>query len=283
MTVLITGAGGMLATDMEKVFKTSFETISFSIEDLDITQPEKIDLILEQYPNTKYLINCAAYTNVDGCEKNRKEALAVNGTGTKNLAFACKKKNIHFIHFSTDYVFDGTIKETYKEDDLTNPINYYGESKLCGENHIRNINPDHYIFRIQWLYGLHGNNFLHTIVKASETKNELTIVNDQFGTPSWTYDISEYVLGAIKANIPNGTYHLRNEGFTNWNEFSSCFLKILNKNTKIISCSSDKFPRPAARPKNSKLNIDKFTKASGITPKHWKKAVEIYIKEYFLQ
>lgn len=258
---LIVGANGMLGSDLCKEFP---DAIKLTHKDLDITNKTQV-LEHIQKINPDLVINAAAYTNVDGCEDNKELAFQVNGYGPGNLAEACKKIGSILIHFSTDYIFDGS-KSEYSEIDTPNPINVYGRSKLFGEQKIAENLENYRIIRISWLFGKSGKNFVETMLKFSDEMNEVRVVNDQFGKPTYTVDLA----GRIReiAGLDPGIYHLTNEGICSWYEFASAIIK------NTIPCSSEEFQRKAKRPKYSVL-VNTKTKPM----RHWKEALKDYLRE----
>ncbi|NQY75172.1 MAG: dTDP-4-dehydrorhamnose reductase, partial [Candidatus Margulisbacteria bacterium] len=223
-----------------------------------------------------FLINCAAFTQVDACESHPKEAEALNAIGPGYLAEFCRNHNIKMIHFSTEYVFDGTKNTPYEENDRPNPINVYGHSKLAGENTLLSTLKEAYILRIQWLYGKKRNNFVSFIEQSGS--HPITCITDQMGSPSSTTDLANIVEPFLHLNPPFGVYHLGNSGYVSWYDFSLEICAQLGKNTAHITpVTSDKLNRLAKRPLNSTLNISKFIHHTKITPPHWKEALRNYI------
>jgi dTDP-4-dehydrorhamnose reductase len=269
--VIILGSTGLLGTDMVAVCHSQqIPTLIPSSTQVDITNPTSLIGYIAQHPTAKIIINCAAYTAVDLCETHREKATLINTAGPQNLANACKAHDRILVHFSTDYVFDGTKTTPYLETDTPNPINMYGQSKLAGELAIQSTINTHYIFRLQWLYGANGPNFVTAILNKAKTNSELRVVNDQWGSPSWTYDIANCALNALYHPIPFGLYHLANSGYTTWYQFAS---KILQNHTTITHpVASSDYPTLAKRPKNSQLDTHKFCKYAPRTPLHWEDA-----------
>ena len=214
---LIIGSNGMLGSDLCKVFP---EAITLTHKDLDITNKVQV-LEFIQKISPDIVINAAAYTNVDGCEDNPEIAFRVNGYGPGNLAEACNKIGAKLVHFSTDYVFDGS-KDQYKESDIPSPINVYGQSKLLGEQEIMKNLKDYRIIRISWLFGKHGKNFVEAILKLSHEIDEVKVVNDQFGRPTYTLDLAHRIKEVTE--LEAGIYHLTNDGICSWYEFASAFI-----------------------------------------------------------
>lgn len=258
---LIIGASGMLGSDLCKVFP---EAVKLTHKELDITNRENvIDCIRKKKPDV--VINAAAYTNVDGCEDKQELAFQVNGYGPGYIAEACSILGAKLVHFSTDYVFDGSKKE-YVESDVPNPINVYGYSKLLGENKIIENIDDYRIIRISWLFGFHGKNFVETMLRLSREMNTVKVVNDQFGKPTYTMDLANRVKEIIE--LAPGIYHITNEGICSWCEFASSIID------NAIPCTSEEFPRKAKRPRYSVL-VNTKTKPM----RHWKEALKGYLKE----
>ncbi len=258
---LIIGSSGMLGSDLCKVFP---DAVKLTHHDLDITDREQvIESILKIKPDV--VINAAAYTNVDGCEDNKELAFKVNGYGPGYIAEACAKVGAALVHISTDYVFDGSKKE-YIESDIPNPINVYGDSKLLGEKKIiENIN-DYRIVRISWLFGIHGKNFVETMLKLSREMDAVKVVNDQFGKPTYTMDLASKIREIIE--LEPGIYHITNDGICSWYEFASSIID------NVVPCTSEEFPRKAKRPKYSIL-VNTKTEPM----RHWREALKVYLKE----
>jgi dTDP-4-dehydrorhamnose reductase len=258
---LIIGANGMLGSDICKVFP---EALKLTHRELDIKNREQV---LESIQRIKpdVVINAAAYTDVEGCEDNRELAFQVNGYGPGYIAQACSKTGTTLFHFSTDYVFDGSRNE-YMESDTPNPINVYGQSKLLGEQKIAENTEDYKIIRISWLFGIHGRNFVETILKLSPQVDKVKVVNDQFGKPTYTVDLANKITNVI--GLEAGIYHLTNEGVCSWDEFASAVID------NIVPCTSEEFPRKAKRPKYSVL-VNTKTEPM----RHWKEALKDYMKE----
>ena len=259
--ILIIGAGGMLGSDLCHVFP---DAIKLTHENLDITKREQVIESLNKI-KPDVVINAAAYTDVDGCEDNQELAFAVNGYGPGYLAEACARAGAKLVHFSTDYVFDGT-KEEYFEFDATNPINIYGRSKLLGEEKITENTDDYRIVRVSWLFGAHGRNFVNTMQSLSKEMETVKVVNDQFGKPTYTIDLAYKITEIIE--FGPGIYHISNEGVCSWYEFASAIID------NVVPCTSNEFPRKAKRPKYSVLVN---TKTSPM--RHWKEALKDYLKE----
>lgn len=258
---LIIGADGMLGFDLCKVFP---DAVKLTHKDIDITDREQVlESIRKINPNL--VINAAAYTDVDGCEDKQELALQVNGYGPGYIAEACNEIDATLVHFSTDYVFDGS-KNEYLESDTPDPINVYGHSKLLGEQKIAENLDDYRIIRISWLFGTHGKNFVETMLRLSGEMAQVRVVNDQFGKPTYTVDLANKITEI--AELEAGIYHVTNEGICSWYEFASAVIG------NTIPCTSEEFPRKARRPKYSVL-VNTKTKLM----RHWEEALKDYLKE----
>ena len=209
--ILVVGAHGMLGRDLMTVLPGEHRGVD--IDDVDITSQESVRTLMVTL-KPEVVVNVAAYTDVDGCETKRELAYAVNGDGVGNLARVTADIGAKLVHISTDYVFDGSKGSPYREDDPTGPLSVYGQSKLLGEQNAR-LNPDHLIIRTQWLYGLHGKNFVETMLTLAAERTVLSVVDDQIGSPTWTVDLA-LAIRALLATDCRGTYHAANAGFCSW-------------------------------------------------------------------
>ena len=256
--IIILGATGMLGSSFVNYFNNhNIEFTILSKQTCDITNPDHIDALFEKY-NARLLINCAAYTAVDDCESNQEIARSINGHSLKHLSIACALNDCTLVHFSTDYVFDGQSNDAYTETDDVNPVSAYGTSKLIGETNIQQHCEQFYIFRIQWLFGSNGHHFINAIHRLSDNNQALRIVNDQFGTPSYSCYLVEIIWKFLNQSPPYGIYHCRPDGGCSWYDYA-CFLKQhLHFDCPIIPVTSEQFKRPAQRPANGLLNTDKF-------------------------
>lgn len=277
MKILITGAYGMLGSDLREVLKNQ-ELIVTGSKDLDITDEEKvIDFISENSP--ELVINAAAYTAVDDCETHYDDAYAVNALGPKNLAIACNKQDIPLIHISTDYVFDGTKRTPLIENDKLGPQSAYGKTKLEGEKFIQENTEKYFILRTAWLYGLHGNNFVKTMLDLAENHDEITVVNDQIGSPTYSFDLAVAITNLLFSD-KYGIYHVTNEGECSWYEFAKLIFELSNVDVKVIPVTTEEFPRPAPRPHYSVLNNKKWNAAGFVPMRDYKEALSEYLSLY---
>ncbi len=283
MKILITGANGMLGCDLQDVL-ADYELVATGSKDLDITN---YDMVVSKFDEFKpdFVINSAAYTAVDDCETHFEDAYNVNATGPKNLAIACNDYNIPLVHISTDYVFNGQKNTSLVEDDEIGPKSAYGKTKLAGEEFICENMNKYYILRTAWLYGYHGNNFVKTMLSLSETHDEVTVVYDQVGSPTFTRDLAfairelvEYYENNKEDMSKYGIYHLTNSAECSWYEFTKEFYKLANLNTKVKPVTTEEFPRPAPRPNYSVLSNEKWIKAGFKPMRNYKEAVKDYLE-----
>lgn len=276
MKILITGSNGMLGHDLEDVLKDTHELILTTSKTLDITDKDKtIDFIVENKPDV--VINCAAYTDVDGCETNQDLAYAVNGDGVRNLALGCRQIDCPLVHISTDYVFDGTARDPIEEDGEIGPISVYGKSKLKGEQAIQEILDKYYILRTAWLYGINGKNFPKTMLELAKNHSEITVVYDEVGTPTYTPDLA-YGISQIIETDYYGIYHLTNSGSCSWCEFAKYIFEIAGADVRVIPVTASEFSRPAPRPSYSVLKNKRWIE-NGFEPlRDYREAIKEYIE-----
>ena len=282
MKILITGANGMLASSVKKRLANGNELICTDVSDLDITDLEAVkNKVAEIKP--EYIINCAAYTAVDKAEDNYDIADKINGDGPKNLAIAAKEEDATLIHISTDYVFNGDldVSKTYSEEDAVGPVTVYGKTKLHGEQGVQENADKYYIFRTAWLYG-EGNNFVRTMLKLGKTKDELNVVADQHGSPTYAEDLANIIAEAIEKKIPYGIYHTTNQEFTTWYDFTKKIFELANISCKVNPVTTEKYIelmniKQAKRPKNSQLSKEKIL-SQGISIPNWEDGLKRYLK-----
>ena len=277
MKILITGANGMLAKAVREKFKHE-ELILTDVDELDITNLEKVEQFVSDC-KPDVIINCAAYTAVDKAEEDLGLARKINAKGPENLSLAANKNDCILVHISTDYVFGGDLPVEvgeYSEDDEKNPATVYGLTKLEGEEAIKQNTKKYYIFRTAWLYG-DGNNFVRTMLKLGSEKEQINVVADQHGSPTYTVDLADIILQALNKKISYGIYHTTNLGFTTWYDFTREIFEQANIKCKVNPVTSEEFVRPAKRPKNSKMSKDKILQA-GISIPGWKDALKRYLE-----
>lgn len=279
INVLVTGGKGQLACNLRNIDLKYPELNLFykSSSELDIVNYDS----LEQMFSTQkidYCINCAAYTNVDHAEKDSATAFSVNEIGVKNLAKICSEKNVVLIHISTDFVFDGKKTNAYTEKDNPNPIGVYGLSKLNGEIAIKSLSHKYFIFRTSWLYSEYSKNFMKTMIGLSKTKEELKVVDDQIGTPTYARDLAEVILNTINNKNRNyGIYHYSNEGVASWYDFAHAIFDEIKSNIQLFPIKTKQYPTPAKRPCFSVLDKSKIKEDLKVKIPHWKYSLKIAI------
>jgi dTDP-4-dehydrorhamnose reductase len=271
--VLVTGAHSQLGKTIKELYSTNEDEIQFTFTtraELDITTKDKVEAFFSKN-NFDYCINCAAYTDVDQAEIDTKSAFKVNAEGVKRLAQICKNTNTVLIHISTDYVFDGSKKEPYTELDTPNPINEYGKSKLLGEQYIQEILQKYFIIRTSWLYSKYENNFIKTMIRLSKERNELDVVSDQIGTPTFANDLAEVILNFIKIKTNKfGIYNYSSEGRTNWYDFAKAIFEFLKIKIKVHPIKAKDYSIPLKRPNFSVLDKTKINQLLDINIPYWK-------------
>ncbi|MEI3356383.1 MAG: dTDP-4-dehydrorhamnose reductase [Clostridia bacterium] len=284
MKILITGANGMLAKEIKEKFAQGNELILTDVAELDITNQEMVMKFVEK-EKPECIINCAAFTAVDKAEVAGEIVEKINANGPGNLAKAAKANNATLVHVSTDYVFGGDldVEKDYKEDDPKNPVTAYGITKLHGEEQIQSNTDKYYIFRTAWLYGIGGNNFVKTMLKLGETKDELNVVADQHGSPTYAKDLSEIIYQAVTKKIPYGIYNSTNEGYTTWYDFTKAIFEYTGTICKVNPVTTEEYIKlmgvtQAKRPKNSQMSKEKL-KSVGINVPDWEDGLKRYLKE----
>lgn len=275
---LVTGCAGQLGYDIVKELNSRgiFDVLALDVNDMDITDSRIVNKIFEEY-RPEHVFHCAAWTNVDGAEENEEMCRKVNVEGTKNIVEASRRINAKLTYISTDYVFDGSKDGLYEIDDTVNPVNVYGKTKYDGEVEVRKYDKS-FIVRISWVFGINGKNFIKTMLKLSETKNELGVVSDQFGSPTYTVDLAKLLVD-MQETEKYGTYHANNEGFCNWAEFAEYIFKINNKNVNVKHLKTSEYPTKASRPLNSKLSKSSLDLNGFNRLPSWQDAVDRYCKE----
>jgi dTDP-4-dehydrorhamnose reductase len=275
--ILVVGGNGQLGNCIRKIapdFELDYEFIFTDSQTLDITNEDQVNAFFyENKPD--FCINASAYTAVDLAEKEKEKAFAVNADGVAHLAQACKDYKTIFIHVSTDYVFDGETNLCYSEDDFTNPIGVYGESKLKGEELALEINRKTIILRTSWLYSEFNKNFVKTMLNLFSQKEELGIVADQFGQPTNANDLAEAIMEIIEAPQKTyGIFHFSNYPETTWFDFAKKIAEFSKSNIKLNQLTTEQYPTPAKRPKRSTMCLDKIEEIYKIEPKHWENSLE---------
>ncbi|MDR3556695.1 MAG: dTDP-4-dehydrorhamnose reductase [Syntrophobacteraceae bacterium] len=284
---VVVGSAGMLGADLVEALKCAgLKTVALGRSEMDITSPESVRSALGAIAAPGLVINCAAYTAVDKAESEPRAAFAANRDGPANLADECRKLEIPLIHISTDYVFDGKFSRPYQEEDGVNPINVYGLSKLKGEEAVRSRLDQHIIIRTSWLYGAGGRNFVKTILKLGLERDELKVVSDQHGCPTWSLElatglvrIAEWVQSDLKKTLW-GTYHFCGKGETSWYEFALAILHEAQKRqarrggvARLSPIATSEYPTAAARPMYSVLDCAKIRAAFGVERVSWESSL----------
>jgi len=271
MKVLVTGAKGQLGTDVVmRLSSLSIDCLGVDIDSLDITSDEQVKEFINYY-KPDAVIHCAAYTAVDKAEDEKELCYKVNVLGTKYIAEACKEINAKMVYISTDYVFDGEGDQPFEVNDKPNPINYYGQTKYEGELEVQKILENYFIVRISWVFGTYGNNFVKTMLKLGKDRDEISVVADQVGSPTYTYDLAKLLVEVVQTD-KHGIYHVTNEGYCSWYEFACEIFKQAGLDIKVNPINTEDYPTRAKRPKNSRLR-----KNSSIKLESWENALNHYI------
>ena len=274
--ILITGANGQLGSELRNLLdERGIEYDAFDSKQLDITDEAAVDEKITALKPT-VIYHCAAYTAVDNAEDVAKDLnWQVNDKGTRNVAEAAKKVGAKLVYISTDYVFDGTNEGEYEVDAPVNPQNEYGKSKLAGEEAVKAILNDYYIIRTSWVFGKYGKNFVYTMLRLAKDHDKLTVVNDQFGRPTWTRTLAEFMTYLVDNNQPFGTYQLSNEGSCSWYEFASEILK--DKGVEVAPVDSSAYPAKAYRPRHSIMSL-KTAEDTGFKIMDWQSALQEFLQ-----
>lgn len=276
INILVTGANGQVGQVFQELAKThtQYHFIFAGREELPIEDEEKLHSFFKAN-KIAYCINAAAYTAVDLAETEKEKALQMNATAVKNIAALCFQYHIKFIHFSTDYVFNGSGTTPYKTDDATDPVNYYGYTKWLGEQEARKVNPDSIIIRTSWLYSAYGKNFVKTMLHLMNSRENISVVNDQFGSPTYAVDLAEAVLEILKSeNWKPGIYHYCNKGIINWFQFANAIKENENLNCNVTGISTEAYPTAAKRPAYSALATEKIQTAYQLTIPDWEESLK---------
>ena len=277
MKVFVTGVKGQLGFDVVNELRgRGIEAVGVDIEEMDITDAAAVRrVITEAAPDA--VIHCAAYTAVDAAEDNEEICRKVNADGTRNIANVCKELDIKMIYISTDYVFDGKGTRPWEPDDERHPLNIYGQTKYEGELAVQSALDKYFIVRIQWVYGVNGKNFVKTMLRLAETNTRINVVNDQFGSPTFTFDLAK-LLADMVVTDKYGIYHAANDGICTWYEFACEIFKQAGIDIETVPVSSAEFPAKAKRPENSRMNQDKLTENGFERLPSWQDALQRYLK-----
>ena len=277
MRILVTGVKGQLGHDvMNELAKRGHTGIGVDVEEMDITDAKKVNEVIRA-SEVEAVIHCAAYTAVDAAEDQVELCRKINAEGTENIAKVCKELDIKMMYISTDYVFDGEGTRPWEPDDERHPLNVYGLTKYEGELAVEKYLDKFFTIRIAWVFGVNGKNFIKTMLKLSETHDELNVVDDQIGSPTYTYDLAVLLVDMIETE-KYGRYHATNEGLCSWYEFACEIFRQAGRDVKVNPVSSDEFPTKAKRPHNSRMDKSKLTE-NGFTPlPAWQDALKRYLE-----
>lgn len=283
--ILVTGANGQLGSEIKRISVHHEDNHKFfftDVAELDITDPEAIDRFIKEN-NIRYIINCAAYTAVDKAEDDIDLCYKINRDAVNNLGVAAANNKAKVIHVSTDYVYDGTASKPYVETDTVNPQSVYGKSKLAGENALMQTCPDSIIIRTAWLYSIYGNNFVKTMIKYGQERDELNVVADQTGTPTNAADLAQAIIQILNFSEQNefqpGIYHYSNEGVTTWYDFTLAIHKDAGITCNVNPITTDQYPTKATRPKYSVLDKTKIKTVFNIFIPKWEESLNICVRE----
>lgn len=278
MRVLVTGVKGQLGHDvMNELAKRGYEGIGVDVAEMDITDKAAVERVMKEICPDK-VVHCAAWTAVDDAEDKEELCRRVNADGTENIALMCKELDVPMIYLSTDYVFDGEGTRPWEPDDERHPLNVYGQTKYEGELAVEKNLEKYFIVRIAWVFGVNGKNFIKTMLRLSETHDTITVVEDQIGSPTYTYDLARLLVDMLETE-KYGRYHATNEGLCSWYEFAKEIFRQAGRDVKVIPVSSEEYPAKAKRPHNSRMNKDKL-KEMGFQPlPKWQDALSRYLKE----
>ena len=277
MKLLVTGVKGQLGYDVVKeAEKRGVEAVGVDIDEMDITDAKQVREVITK-GGYDAVVHCAAWTAVDKAEDMEEACRKVNKEGTENIAQVCEALDIPIMYFSTDYVFNGQGSEPWKEYDEKAPLNVYGQTKYEGELAVEKL-AKHFIIRIAWVFGKNGNNFIKTMLRLGKERGAVSVVNDQIGSPTYTYDLAKLVLDMIQSD-KYGTYHATNEGICSWYEFACEIFKQAGMNVQVTLVSSDEFPTKAKRPCNSRMNKTELDRNGFDRLPTWQDALHRYLKE----
>lgn len=278
MKVLVTGAKGQLGTDlMNELEKRGIEGIGVDVQEMDITDAKACRHVIKA-SGADAVIHCAAYTAVDAAEDNIELCRRINGEGTRNVAQACKEADVKLMYISTDYVFDGQGTRPWEPDDERHPLNVYGQTKYEGELAVEELSDKYFIVRIAWVFGVAGKNFIKTMLRLGKERGAVSVVDDQIGSPTYTYDLARLLVDMIQTD-KYGRYHATNEGLCSWYEFAKEIFRQAGMDVPVTPVSSDAFPAKATRPSNSRLNKEKLSENGFERLPAWQDALGRFLKE----
>ena len=278
MKVLVTGVKGQLGYDVvNELEKRGHEAVGVDIQEMDITDESSVRRVIgDEAPDA--VIHCAAYTAVDAAEDNVELCRRVNADGTQYIASMCRELDVPMVYISTDYVFDGEGARPWEPDDERHPLNAYGQTKYEGELAVQNTLDKYFIVRIAWVFGVNGKNFIKTMLNLAKSRDTITVVNDQFGSPTYTYDLARLLVDMVQTDR-YGCYHATNEGICTWYEFACEIFRQAGVQINVVPVTAAEYPAKAKRPSNSRMSKEKLTKNGFERLPEWQDALARYLKE----
>lgn len=277
MRVLVTGAKGQLGHDIvNELMRRDHEAVGVDIEEMDITDAKAVKKVIEE-AGVESVVHCAAYTAVDAAEDHEELCRRINAGGTANIARVCGELGLKMIYISTDYVFDGEGERPWEPDDERKPLNVYGKTKYEGELAVEKYVEKFYIVRIAWVFGVNGKNFVKTMLNLGRTQNQINVVNDQFGSPTYTFDLARLLVDMVETD-KYGRYHATNEGICTWYEFAREIFRQADIDVTVIPVLSEQLPNKARRPHNSRMNKDKLDANDFVRLPAWQDALGRYLQ-----
>ena len=278
MKILVTGVNGQLGYDvMNELAKRGIEGVGTDVDNMDVTDAAACQRVIKEV-GPDAVMHCAAYTAVDAAEENVELCRKINGEGTRNIAEVCRELDIPMMYISTDYVFDGQGERPWEPDDERHPLNVYGQTKYEGELAVEELLEKYFTVRIAWVFGVNGKNFIKTMLRLGKERGKVSVVNDQIGSPTYTYDLARLLVDMILTD-KYGRYHATNEGLCSWYEFAcEIFKKAGMDDVQVTPVTSAEFPAKAARPSNSRMSKEKLTENGFERLPSWQDALERYLK-----
>ena len=278
MKILVTGVNGQLGYDvMNELAKRGIEGVGTDVDNMDVTDAAACERVIKEV-GPDAVMHCAAYTAVDAAEENVELCRKINGEGTRNIAEVCRELDIPMMYISTDYVFDGQGERPWEPDDERHPLNVYGQTKYEGELAVEELLDKYFIVRIAWVFGVNGKNFIKTMLRLGRERGKVSVVNDQIGSPTYTYDLARLLVDMIQTD-KYGRYHATNEGLCSWYEFAcEIFKKAGMDHVEVTPVTSAEYPAKAARPFNSRMSKEKLTENGFERLPSWQDALERYLK-----
>lgn len=279
MKILVTGVKGQLGHDVvQELERRGIGTVGVDIDEMDITDRDSVDKVIRE-ASPDAVIHCAAYTAVDAAEENEELCRRVNADGPRNIARVCRELDIKMMQISTDYVFDGQGERPWEPDDACRPCSVYGQTKYEGELAVRELLDKYFIVRIAWVFGINGKNFVKTMLNLSKTHDTVRVVNDQFGSPTYTYDLAK-LLADMVVTDKYGIYHATNEGICSWYEFACAIFREAGVKMNVIPVTTEEYGAKASRPANSRMSKEKLTENGFQKLPEWRDALRRYIVEW---